>query len=482
VSARISSLRRLSLRQLVFWLALAGIYLLFVVQYARTLAAGSSLAFIASVTAVGMVVIAYRPFVGLYACYMLLILVPFTDARLDIPIFHSPLQAIALITVGAALFRFPMADRRLPKTHLYLPLAVVTVVYVLSIYIHHGPDPTVRFYNFAAGAWPLVLILLLVRTPRQARNVLIAMCATCVTLTIVWLPGLLAIASSKSGVLGDQIRFGRKIVGYSDNSGAVSLLGAVGALSFQTLVALAIVAPVLLGIGISNRRWRYLALFGYATISVVVFTATIASAVATLLLGTVFVLLAYGFMRADDRWAKVRGLASAILLVLILGAVGMALPPGQRAFERLTDPRNDASGELRISSLQQGWHAFLERPVYGQGVYQIYHVTPAGWMLEGHNTWGVMAYEYGLAMLLPFGWLLIVIAQELLALVRNSRGSPERGVAIGFLGAFVAAFLTGFFTLTFQQIFQDTIVWTLVGLAIVWNNWKRDDPDAVLMA
>ena len=48
----------------------------------------------------------------------------------------------------------------------------------MSTLVGHGDSPATRLYDFAAGLWPLVLILLLVETPRQARNVLVGMCAT----------------------------------------------------------------------------------------------------------------------------------------------------------------------------------------------------------------------------------------------------------------------------------------------------------------
>ena len=33
-----------------------------------------------------------------------------------------------------------------------------------------------------------------------------------------------------------------------------------------------------------------------------------------------------------------------------------------------------------------------------------------------------------------------------------------------------------------RRLLSFTILWTIVGLAIVWNSWRREDPEAVLMA
>jgi hypothetical protein len=455
--------------------------ILFMAIIGRAIAMGTTVGFMISVAVMSLVVVAFRPFVGFYGCYVLLLLAPFSDQRIDLPIFRSPLQALALITVATAMARFPLAGRHTYKSRVYLPLAIVVAVFLAESIVGHGAASGTRFYNLVAGMWPLALVVLLVETPRQARNVLVGLMATCVALTILWLPGLLTLSESKSGVLGNQMRTGVKI-GYAGNPGAVSLLGAVGSLSVQTLVALALVVPVLLGVGMSARKGRVPALIGYTTISVTIFTATIASAVATLLVGTATVLLLIILRPSPDVYAKSRGVAYALMVVMAITAYGMATVPGHRAFERLTDPKNDLSGEVRIYSLQQGWHAFLEQPWIGQGATDVYSYTPDGSALAGHNTWGVTAYEYGLIALVPFAWLLVAIGDELIRVLRSSRTALDTGISAGVLASFVAAFVTGFLTPTWMEVFQDTILWTFIGLAIVWNNWRASDPDAALVA
>jgi hypothetical protein len=455
--------------------------ILFMAIVGRAVAMGSTMGFIVSLGVVAMVVVAFRPFVGFLACYTLLLIAPFSDQRIDLPIFRSPLQLLALITVGSAMARFPLSGRHIYKSRIYLPLAIVVVVFLAEGLVSHGAASGTRFYNLVAGMWPLALVVLLVETPRQARNVLVGLAATCAALTILWLPGLLALSESKSGILGNQIRTGVKI-GYAGNPAAVSLLGAVGTLTVQTLVALALVLPVLLGVGVSARKGRIPALFGFATISATIFTATIASAVATLLVGTAAVTVLIILRPSPDVWTKSRGIAYALTLVTAITVYGMATVPGHRAFERLTDPTNDLSGEVRITSLQQGWHAFLEQPWIGQGATDTYSFSPDGWQLAGHNTWGVMAYEYGLIALVPFAWLLVAIGDELIRVLRSSRTALDTGISAGVLASFVAAFVTGFLTPTWAEVFQDTILWTFIGLAIVWNNWRASDPDAALVA
>lgn len=436
-----------------------------------------------AVLIVGMVVLTFRPLAGFYVCYALLLIVPITDQRVDFPVFHSPLQAIAFLTIGGALIRFPNSERPFPRSRLYLPLVIVIALYIMFTLVGHGDSPSTRFFAFVTGLWPLILILLLVETPRQARNAFIGMCAVSVALTLLWLPGLLALSQSKSGQLGEQIRSGKTLVGFADNPGAVSLLGIVGHIGVQTLVALAMVATVLLGVGIATRKWRLAAFFGFVTIGLTVFTATIASAVATLAVGCVSLVIFYAVPAAAGRLRdKSRSVINIFMIMIAVAAIGLSTPPGKHALDRLTNPKNDVSGEVRLNSLSNGWHAFLEQPWIGQGVAITYRASPEGWPLAGHNTFGVMAYEYGLVMLVPFAWMLVTIGGELWRLLRHSTTDSEAGIAAGFLACFTAAVVTGFLTPTFGQVFQDSILWTLVGLAIVWNTWRRADPGAPLMA
>lgn len=459
-------------------LAVAALAIVFM---GRVISTGSDIALMAVVSVVGVVVVSFRPFAGLYVCYVLLLISPLLDQRFNVPIFRSPLQAIALITVAAALLRFPMQDRSLPKSKVFLPLFSVLAVYLGFVLTGHGPDASRLLYEMAAGMWPLPLILLLVQTRKQATRVLVAICATCVALTVLWLPGLLALSQSKSGELGAQIRFGVR-EDLAQNPGAASLLGFVGSLGVQTLVALALVAPVLLGIAMTGRRGRLVALVGYLTISLTVFTATIASAVAAWAIGTVALLGFLAMMPRRVAWDRIRPIGSTVLLIVILALVLINLPPGDHVIWRLTHPADDVSGSVRINDMTNGWHAFLERPTIGHGAQIGYRYTPQGWSLSSHSTWVVIGFTYGLVALVPVAWLMTAIGRELWRLNRGSRDAREGGISAGFLAAFTSFILTGFLTPTLAQIFQDTIIWTFVGLAIVWNDWRRKDPEAPLLA
>lgn len=445
------------------------------------LAKGGTVAVVLSLGIISVVAISFRPMIGMYACYFLLLLVPYTDQRLDIPIFHSPLQTVALITVAGSMLRHIASHRSLPKSRLYLPLAIVMAIYIMFAAVQHGDAPATRAYDFLAGMWPLVLILLLVDTPRRARNVLLGMLSATVVLTVLWLPGLVALSTTGYSQLGSDVR-GAAGPGATAGTLAVSLIGVVGSLSVQTLVALALVAPVFLGIGLATRRWRVPSLLGFMVLGVTILTATFASAVATLMVGTITTVGLFLLPMGRGRSAKATGALIALPVLILLAAIGLSLKPGQAALERLANPRNDISGNVRITSLEQGWHAFLEEPLIGQGAYDTYHVTPEGWALGGHNTFGVMAYEYGLLMVLPFLWMLWAMGRELICLLRGAIMPVERGLGVGFLASLIAAIVTGFITPTFAQVFEDTILWTLIGLAIVWNNWKAADPEAILVS
>ncbi|MGQ0668604.1 MAG: hypothetical protein ACT4PO_02840 [Actinomycetota bacterium] len=165
-----------------------------------------------------------------------------------------------------------------------------------------------------------------------------------------------------------------------------------------------------------------------------------------------------------------------------LALFGLALPPAQEVIQRILHPATDVGGSVHLFALTQGSHAFLSRPLTGFGAFNVFTVSPTGWALAGHNSFIVMAYEFGLVLLVPFVWLLVRLAREYISLFRGSAAAVDRGLAVGFLASFLAAIVTGFITPVFGDVMQDSVIWTFAGLALVWNSWRRADPNAVLVA
>lgn len=423
-------------------------------------------------------IIANRPAAGLYACYPLLLLVPYNSLRLDVPIFQSPLQLVAGTTLGIAIARQLVEGRPFPKSRLYLPLSICLMVLGTYAIAGHGQVASERFSRFATDLWPLVLIPMLVRTPRQARNVLLALVGSAVALALLWLPGLLALARSPNPSIVRDIAAGA----VAEPSIDLALLGTTGSLSYLTLVAMALVAPVLLSVAMADRRWRVPSAAGFGVLALGILASTYAAAVAALAVGTLVTvtLLLVSPIRAERR--RTRRILALLPLVGPVALLGLALPPAQAAIQRLLHPAADLSASERLFALTQGVGAFLTRPLTGYGAFDVAVVTPEGWLLGGHSSFIVMAYEFGLFLLIPFAWALVRLGREYASLLRRAQAPVEKGLTVGLAASFASALVTAFVTPVFGDVVQDAVIWTFAGLAIVWISWKQRNPQAALVA
>jgi hypothetical protein len=437
------------------------------------LARGGTFPAVAAFGLVAAIVIANRPVIGLYACYPLLLLAPYGSFRLDVPIFHSPLQVVAMLTLGVAVAHALLNRRQLPRSRVFPLIGICILILALYALVGHGPAAGERFQRFLQDLWPLALIPLLVRTPRQARNVLLSLVGSMLGLTLLWLPGLLTLARP-----GDASVIRTAGEGLIQEPGlSISLLASTGSLNYLTLVAMALVAPVLLALGMAGSR-RVFWLGGYGVLAVTVLIATYASAVITLAAGSLVAIVTMSPRRFDRRS---RGLLTLLPFVVPLLLFASALPVAQETIARLLHPALDVSGGGRLLALTQGSHAFLSRPLLGFGAVDVAVISPTGWLLAGHNSFVVMAYEFGLVLILPFMWLLARVGRDYLDLLRRTNTGVERALAAGVIASFSAAIVTGFITPVFGDVMQDAVIWTFAGLAIVWNSWKRTDGRASLV-
>jgi hypothetical protein len=441
----------------------------------RFLARGGALPVVAALGLAAAIVIAYRPRIGLYACYPLLLLVPYDSLRLDFPIFHSPLQIVAMLTLGIAVVRALLNRGPLPRSRVFPAIGICILVLAVYAMAGHGPAAGERLQRFLQDLWPLVLIPLLVRSPRQARNVLLALCGSMLGLTLLWLPGLLTLAR-----LGDLSVIRTAAGGLIQEPAlTISLLGSAGSLSYLTLVAMALVAPVLLALGMAGPRW-VLWLGCYAMLALTVLIATYASAVVALAAGSL-VAVAILTVSPAHIGRRSHGLLTLLPFVVPLLLFASALPVAQETITRLLHPTLDPGGSVHVLALTQGLGAFLSRPLTGFGAVDVTVVSPTGWLLAGHNSFVVMAYEFGLVLLLPFVWLLVRVGRDYVGLLRRANPGVEQAIGAGLIASFTAAIVTGFITPVFGDVMQDSVIWTFAGLAIVWNSWKRTDQRASLV-
>lgn len=467
------SLRRWALPHLLLPVAV-----LAAVAAGRFIVSGGALPLLATIALIVALIVALNPLIGLYACYPLLFLVPYESFRLDIPVFHSPLQIVAALTLGVAIARGILEPGVAPKNHLYAPILLVILVLAGSAAAGHGLVAGGRLARFVVDLWPLALIPLLVRTPRQARNVLLSLIGSVLGLALLWLPGLLGTASGRTPTGVRQAAAGH----IAEPTLGVTLIGSIGALSYLTLVAMALVAPVLLGMGMAARRHRAAWIGAYCFVALTILTSTYAAAVVTLAVGTLIVVIALAISPVRSGHRRSRGILRTLPFALPLALFVLAVPPVQLVIGRVLHPSLDPSGSERLFAFTQGLHAFLAKPLTGYGAFDTFVVAPSGWALAGHNSFVVMAYEFGLLLLVPFIWLLARLGSEYVRLLRGAATPAEWGLAVGFLGSFVAAIVTGFIDPVFGDVVQDAVIWTFAALAVVWNSWKRKQESAARTA
>lgn len=449
--------------------------LIFLVWTGRSLSRGSSLPILIAIALFALIIIFPEPIRGLYLAYPIMFLIPYGTLWFDFPLFNSPLDVVVILTFTFGALRFARHKKSLPKSGgIYILLLICIAILSAYALVGHGEVAGFRLFRFVQGLWPFVLVVLLVESPRQARNVLISLLVTFVLLSVMWLPGL--ITAGKVG--GNLIRSAHEAQRLDEGVAKISLSYASTNLSYLTLLAIAFVAIMSLGWTLTVKMNRLLLSAGSLLLCAVVLWASYASAVVALIAGVVLILLIMMLSRTI-------GITSAIpWLLLIVAAIAifiLVLPQGRTTFERIVNPSEDPSGSSRMWAFTQGVKAFRANPLTGYGAYNRPTTVSRGLVLAGHNTFIVMAYEFGLLFMLPYVALFFMIARGFYKLISRTGKRGDKGLAVGMAASIGAAVVTGFITLVFLEPAQDAILWLFVGLMTVWNNWLDNNPEARLV-
>jgi hypothetical protein len=372
--------------------------------------------------------------------------------------------------------RFVARKRELPKSGLYLPLLACAVVLVLYTVIGHGEAADFRLFRFVQGIWPFLLIILLLDTPRQARNIILSVSGTMFLLSLSWLPAVLT-----GGQFGASFIRSLQQPQATELSKSYVFIQNVGSFSYLTLLALAFVAALFFSLCVFSGKLHYYYWVGFIAVAGVILGATYAAAVLAFVVGMVMVFL-LGLSSGAARGRAVMGLGLLLLAILLVALLVYINPQSGKTAERLLNPSLDPSGGARMWAIQQGVKAFLASPIIGNGAFNREVVSASGYYLVGHNTFIVAAYEFGLLFLLPYLWLFFVVGRGYVQLIRRTRRPLEKAIAVGMAASFVAAIITGFVTPVFGEPSQDAVIWLFIGLMTVWNSWLARDPEATLVA
>lgn len=442
----------------------------------KSLAQGSNLPVLAVFLLVILIIVAPEPIRGVYLAYPLLLLIPFGVFRTNYPILNSPLDIVVSITLLIGVARLAVKKNSLAKSPLYLPLIVCTAILTLYVLIGHGDYATFRLFRFIQGLWPFVLLILTLDTPRQARNAILVVLLSMTILAILWLPGLVTAGEFGGGMIRKSTQIAES--GAAGGLMAFSFRQSAAMLSFLTLVAMALIVPILLCLAITFKKHRILILFALAILTSAVLWASYASAVVTLFAGF---LLTFAFFTITGVAPRKYLLVCLLVIALAIAFFIMVLPQGAQTFERVLNPSKDLSGAGRILEIKHGIQAFKSNVWIGYGSYSKPTQIPSGITLEPHSTFVPMAYEFGLLFLIPFLWLLFRVAQGYYKLLKRTSKPIERALVIGMAASFGAAIITAWATPVFMEPGQDAIIWFFIGLMTVWNHWLDKNPDSVLV-
>lgn len=441
------------------------------------IAKGSMLPFLLAVGVMVLSILLPNPIRGLYLAYPTFFLVPFGVMSVSaIPLFNSPLDIIVSATFIIGLLNFVLRKKKLPKSKIYTPLLVCAMVLIFYAIIGHGDASFTRAMRFVQGLWPLVLVVLLLETPRQAKNILIDAIGTLVILSILWMPGLIT-----AGKYGENlIRRGVTSVEGSSSISRLSMSYASSVSSYVTLIAMALVSLVLFCLIMAKleRRKALLVWVSFIFLAAAIMWVGYTAAMATLIMG-VFLAILIGLGN------KVLSLNSAIIriavAIVLASILLMILPQGMYTFERLQEPSEDTGASVRIWDINQGVQAFVDNPLIGYGAYDTPRTSSSGQTFGIHSTFVGAAYQFGLLFIIPFIWLLLSIGMGYLKLARRASRPLEKTLAIGFLTSYLAAIFAGFLDPVFMEPGTDAYIWLFAGIMIVWNHWLDLDPKANLI-
>ncbi|MBM4429714.1 MAG: hypothetical protein FJ026_05100, partial [Chloroflexi bacterium] len=128
-----------------------------------------------------------NPVIGLYLIIPVGHLVPYW-VRVPTPVFDSPLEVVALFTIGAGAASWALRRTVWPRSWLYVPLAISVLILAMAWILRHGPEADARLYIFLATLLPFFSVIWLIDSPRKARILLLSMILSLlVQVVAVWL-------------------------------------------------------------------------------------------------------------------------------------------------------------------------------------------------------------------------------------------------------------------------------------------------------
>ena len=424
-----------------------------------------------------------NPVIGLYLLFPVGQLVPYW-VQVPVPILDSPFAVVGFTAAGAAIAYWATRRTAWPGTRLDGLLLLCAMILAAGALSGYGREAGWRLYIFGLTLLPFFLTVLLIDSPRRARILLLCIFLPLLLRALALWPITLFYGGESGEVVRQTHGPGRDWLYW--------LWGFRGAnvpltLSFlmPPVLALMVLAP--------RRRERLLLALLALVVAVALVLTTLRAALLNLMLAAILV-AALGPNRRRRR---------AVLIVLLPGIVwfGVVLlasyTPGvqrllelwQRTVSALT---LDNIWQDRLWFLRYAFEVFARSPWFGVGATTTLHAStnPAdNWVLirgtwvfvQGHSSIGIIAYEYGIGLLLAWSALLLLTGWTLIRVYRATRHTLDRALVVGLIGIYVIVLLNALINAALHQTLPMQLFWGCMGLAVVWDRWLQRDPETRLV-
>ncbi|HEX3053636.1 MAG TPA: O-antigen ligase family protein [Aggregatilineaceae bacterium] len=390
------------------------------------------------------------PYQGLALALALFFLYPSQQFSSPIPFFDSPLMLLASLLVADGIFKIVLFHETSSRSPVYVPMLMWAGMLILFVVVQHGNRVATSAQGYLQGMWTFAVVILTIKTPRQAAVALIAFYVALIILVVRALPAALS---------SEALTFEQQVV--------VQDLRVETGVNFHLPQMAALAWPVLFSLAISSKipsKLRIMSILLVAAITILIISSGFGTPYITLIAAFV-TLVGYQviFRRTGSIWQTV--LIGAVMFFVLFNTGGAVAQ-----LQRIGNPQ-DASVQGRLDAMGPGLEAFLERPIMGWGDYKPNDAPEGVFVYSGHNSFLEIAVRYGLLGLAPVIFMFGTIGRSIFQLSRKPLRPVDQALVNGTLATSVAYVIQGMISVSIGIITWDTVFWFFIGLNILWLYW-----------
>ena len=387
---------------------------------------------------------------------------------INLPLFDSPRDALVFAGLAGAILRLVKSRRPLPLLPIFVPLAFMVLVRVVTLTGHPRTMLPLwwmylpQFQLTASDLYFLVLTLtgavltwLLVDAPDKARNVLISILVGVVLRTLVTTGWLL----TQPNFFSDEVGVVRQLAHLSPDT-PISTQILFGSF-LPGIINAAQFFPVFLALGLvlhSRPLVRWISLVTTVAFIVINVPSGFRASFVALTTGPLVLLLLGSY------WMPNRRAGMGLLLLSLLGVVLVfRTGAGLVTLASLVDEAAIGEG-ARTGIYQLQMNLFLQNPIFGMG-YRAGHSDVFDW-----------ASGVGLLYLIPALVATLWPIRQLWRLLRSTQGIEERALLAGLLAGWVGIMVMATVNVVLTHPEAGMRFWSLAVIIGLWTRWHSERP------